>query len=159
MILAIMAIGIMFMVLSHPISDGESDSYNTSSRDGWAIASLVVGMVIVLASLITVLVLGIQVSKLKVIDRQIEMYTQENQYIELQIDVVVKTYMDWEKETYGQFGNESSIILVQLFPELKTSELINKQVEVYLKNNNTIRELKSKQINGTVTRWWLYFGS
>jgi hypothetical protein len=45
-----------------------------------------------------------------------------------------------------------------MYPDLKADTLVQKQIETYVANNNTIKELRTDKINGKVYRWWLYFG-
>ena len=35
---------------------------------------------------------------------------------------------------------------------------VQKQIEVYINNNEKIKSLKEDNITGNVKRWWLYFG-
>lgn len=60
--------------------------------------------------------------------------------------------------TYAMTAPESSITLVSLYPELKSDELVKKQIAVYQENNKKIINLKEKQIDANVAKWWLYFG-
>ena len=53
---------------------------------------------------------------------------------------------------------ENYITLVSLYPELKADALVSKQIEIYISNNEKIKELKEFKINGSIYRWWLYFG-
>lgn len=108
--------------------------------------------------LIAGIVLCINVSGGTVIDKKIAMYQKENTKIENQMDVLVSQYMKFETDTYGELKNESSITLVSLYPDLKSDELVKKQIEVYESNNKEIREMKEKKINLKVLKWWLYFG-
>lgn len=48
--------------------------------------------------------------------------------------------------------------LIYLYPESKTSDLAKKQIDVYVKNNQQIKELKSDKINNDGLKWLLYFG-
>ena len=89
---------------------------------------------------------------------KIAMYEEQNSKIEEQIDVVVKQYMEYESDTYAMTAPESSITLVSLYPELKSDELVKKQIAVYQENNKKITNLKEKQIDANVAKWWLYFG-
>lgn len=98
------------------------------------------------------------VSNSFVIADKISMYEAENQRIEEKVLATVASYMEYEEKTFEGLKNESAIELVSLFPELKSDTLINKQIEVYLENNQKIKELKETQINYSVNRWWLYFG-
>lgn len=110
------------------------------------------------ATLIATLVLSIQISNLKVIDQKIAMYQEENTKIEEQISEVVKQYQEYESGIFAEASPESAITLVALYPDLKADTLVQKQIEVYLENNETIKALKEDKINGSVKRWWLYFG-
>lgn len=112
----------------------------------------------VLVCLIAAIVLCIGVKDGAVIDEKIAMYKKENTKIENQMDVLVSQYMKFETDTYGELKNESSITLVSLYPDLKSDELVKKQIEVYESNNKEIREMKEKKINLKVLKWWLYFG-
>lgn len=112
-----------------------------------------------IVSFIVVIVLAIDVSSIKVIDRKIEMYQAENKQIEIQISECVKQYQQYETEIFTEVAPKSSVTLVALYPELKSDTLVTKQIETYVANNEKIKELKEQKINGDVYRWWLYFGS
>lgn len=110
-------------------------------------------------SLIAIVVLSIEVSGLAVIDTKIEMYEGENARIESQIAECVEQYQKYETEIFTEIDPESAITLVALYPELKADTLVSKQIDVYLENNQIIKELKESKINGDIFRWWLYFGA
>lgn len=112
----------------------------------------------VFVCLIAAIVLCIGVKDGAVIDEKIAMYQKENTKIENQMDVLVSQYMKFETDTYGELKNESSITLVSLYPDLKSDELVKKQIDVYESNNKEIREMKEKKIDLKVLKWWLYFG-
>ena len=121
----------------------------------------VIGFVGVIGSIITAIVLSINVSHLAVIDERIAMYEEENQRIEEQIAAAVSEYQSYETEIFTNTSNtntESAITLVSLYPNLKADTLVQQQIETYVENNKTIRDLKDKAIKGSVDRWWLYFG-
>ena len=109
-------------------------------------------------SFITFIVLCVNVSNLKVIDDKITMYQEENGYIESQIAECVKQYQQYETDIFTEVTPESAVTLVALYPELKADTLVSKQIDVYLANNEKIKELKASKISGDVYRWWLYFG-
>lgn len=108
--------------------------------------------------LIAGIVLCVSVTDGSVIDKKIAMYQKENTKIENQMDVLVSQYMKFETDTYGELKNESSITLVSLYPDLKSDELVKKQIDVYESNNKEIRKMKEKKIDLKVLKWWLYFG-
>lgn len=86
------------------------------------------------------------------------MYEQQNKQIKEQIDTVVKQYQEYESDTYAMTSSESSITLVSLYPELKSDELVKRQITVYQENNEKIAKLKEEQIDSNAAKWWLYFG-
>lgn len=90
---------------------------------------------------------------------KIEMYQEENEKIEEDINILVKEYMEYEKDTYKEFKTESVTTLIALFPDLKSDELVNKQINIYVENNNKIKELKEKEIDMSIGKWLLYFGN
>lgn len=95
----------------------------------------------------------------RTLESKINMCIEENENIEEDINVLVEQYMNYESDTYGNLKNESSIMLISLYPELKADILIEKQIEVYTSNNAKIKELKEKLINISNYKWWLYFGN
>ena len=92
------------------------------------------------------------------IDDKIAMYQEENAAIEESINVTVTGYMDFEASTYGELKDTDAINLVSLFPELQSDTLVQKQIEVYVTNNDIIKELKEEKINLSKLKWKLYFG-
>ena len=119
---------------------------------------MVAGAVFTVISVIVMLCLVGEVVHLSVIDNEIAMYETENNEIENQIAEVVTQYQQYEKEIFTEVASESSITLVSLYPELKSDTLVQKQIEVYTKNNEHIKTLKCEKIQGDIMRWWLYFG-
>lgn len=117
-----------------------------------------VPIVCVIVALVITGVLGVKVANLRVIDEKIAMYQEENTKIEQQIDAAVKSYQNYESHIITECAPESSITLVSLYPELQADTLVQKQIEVYIQNNKKIKDLKERDINGDVYRWWLYFG-
>ena len=92
------------------------------------------------------------------IDSKIAMYEEENESIEKSVDITVRSYMDYEASTYQEIKDEDGINLVALFPELKSDTLVQKQIEVYVANNDKIKELKEEKIDLSKAKWKLYFG-
>lgn len=116
------------------------------------------GFVACAISIVALVVLCIEVSNLSIIDAKIEMYQDENTKIEQQIADTVAKYQQYETDVITSVAPESSITLVALYPELKSDILVQKQIEVYISNNEKIKELKNTQINGNILKWWFYFG-
>lgn len=132
---------------------------NEARKDntGWFISLILFGFVTVICLFITLGFTASVVSS-KYIAEKITMYTEQNNKIEEQIDIVVKQYQEYESDTYAMTSFESSITLVSLYPDLKSDELVKKQIKVYQDNNKKITELKEEQISAKACKWWLYFG-
>ena len=154
MILVILAVGLALLV-------GGSVVYFKCRSDVEAVgfAMGVVGGIIAAVALIATLALGITVSGLPVIDDRIAMYQEENAKIEAQIAEVVQQYQQYETDIFTEVAPESAMTLVALYPELKSDSLVESQIELYINNNNQIRALREEKITGSVSKWWLYFGS
>lgn len=120
------------------------------------ITGVIATVIVVIASLFQINALV----NLTTIDEKIAMYDEQNVKIEEQIEIAVKQYQEYESGIITEIVDKSSYIsLVSLYPELKADTLVNKQIEVYLNNNQTIADLKNQKLDEKVYRWWLYFGS
>lgn len=94
----------------------------------------------------------------RTLDDKIAMYEQENAAIEQSVDVLVKDYYKHESDTYSSLTPENAVLFASAYPELQSNELATKQLEIYVDNNNKIKELKEDRINLSNNRFWLYFG-
>lgn len=151
MIFVILGICILTTILSGII-------LNKKTESDTALVSFLLSVISLGLGLITTIILGVEVSQLSVLDAQIKMYQEENTKIEQQIANVVCQYQQYETEIFITVAPEDSVSLVALYPELKSDKLVQEQINIYVANNEKIRELKEEQINGNVLRWWLYFG-
>lgn len=122
---------------------------------GLTITGGVVGVIAVIAAII-MLCCAIDGS---VIDEKISLYEETNSQIETHINNIVADYKSYENDTYEKFDGSNGTEIVNLYPELKTNELIKEQMEVYYDNQKSILSLKSQKISLKPIRWWLYFGS
>ena len=89
---------------------------------------------------------------------KIEMYQEENNQIQDSIDTIVSKYMNYENSTLKEFKSESPVTYVSLYPQLQSDELVKKQIDLYISNNNKIKELKEQEIEMKIGKWLLYFG-
>ena len=109
--------------------------------------------------LITIIIAGVymmnNVQEGKVINKKIALYEKENKELEEKIEVTVKTYMDFEKETYKELKADNYMNLVNLYPELKSDKLVQKQISTYQNNKNKIIELELEKINVKKSKCWL----
>lgn len=95
-------------------------------------------------------------AEMYVIDGKIEMYQQENTKIEEQMTSIIQDYKGYEERTIKNIADMEKMVL--RFPELKTSELVSKQMDIYVKNNDEIKKLKKDKIDSKIGKWLLYFG-
>lgn len=117
-----------------------------------------VGIFVLSVSLLATLGVGISYTDHMTIDDKIDLYKRENANIESQVSAIVSEYMDFETETLVQLKNESPIVLVNLYPELKSDALVEKQIALYMENNCTIKSLECERLKYRVYAWWLFFG-
>lgn len=136
--------------------------YAVKHRLDWDDPTWLVGVVFdgvaILGIMITMLVLGSTLAGAPAIDQKIEMHEIENNRIETVIKTEVQNYLEHEHDTYVQIGNEDVEVLVIRYPELRSNELVQQQLQILRENNNTIRQLKTEKIDLIKVRWWLYFG-
>lgn len=73
------------------------------------------------------------------IDEKISMYESENKSIETSISTIVENYKDYEKEIFENVKQDSYVtIAMQMYPELKSNDLVKNQIDVYTKNNEKL---------------------
>lgn len=147
-----LAVTIFFVVKG--IKKDKSDNGDGGLSFGVAFIAGIVSMIF----LSWVFVLIYKVGTGYTIDNKIAMYEEENASIEESIDVTVRSYMDFEASTYGELKDKDAMDLISLFPELKSDTLVQKQIEVYVANNDKIKELKEEKIDLSKSKWKLYFG-
>ena len=94
-----------------------------------------------------------------VIPNKIAMYQEENVIIEERVSSTVAKYMEYEKDIiYEVAPSDDAMTLISLYPELGSDELIKEEINVYISNNNKIRELKDTELNKSIYKFLLYFG-
>ena len=128
-----------------------------NDEDLWQIIGWTASFLFILSLIILFICIGKLIS-FRVIDDKIELYKKQNKNIEEKIELVVKEYKDFEKDTFTNLKADSYITLVNLYPELKSDEMVKRQIDLYEKNNEKITTLKEEKINRTIYRWWVYFG-
>lgn len=93
-----------------------------------------------------------------VLDEKIALYQVENEKIELIVEEVIENYKNYESNFYMDFSTEDLITTIFNYPELKSDELLQQQIELYIDNNNQIKNLQKEKLDCKVLAWWLYFG-
>ena len=93
------------------------------------------------------------------VDKKILMYEEENKKIEEKVKDTVRVYMNYEQETYNNLVKDADLTtLLVVYPDLNSNELVKSEINVYIENSKTIKEMKSTQLTKSILNWWLYFG-
>lgn len=91
------------------------------------------------------------------IDKKIEVYVEENKKIEKDVSAIVSNYLDHESSAFKEITNNPEVLAV-VFPELKSNEIVSKQIDLYIKNNEKIKDLKLEQVTREWYEFLLFFG-
>ena len=105
-----------------------------------------------------ILFVGMLYSGIITIDERINLYETENTKIEQRVEFAIESYKEYESDTLKEFDfGENMDIVIAHYPELKTNELVKDQIDIYVKNNQKIKELKEAKLDYTIEGWWLFF--
>lgn len=144
MILVITGIVFLLMILGFSIDAEEVGAF------------FLLGIII---CIIAIIALTCGVVRERTINSKIEMYQEENLIIENKVKETVKAYMNFEEKTYKELVKDADLTtLVIKYPELNSNELVKTEINLYVENNNKIKQLKEEKIDLTIKKWWLYFG-
>jgi len=114
---------------------------------------------IIIIGVIANIILLTNIASENVIDNKIIMYQEENTRIENEIDDIVNAYMLFENDTLKNLKVEgSTMTLATFYPELKSNELVQRQIEIHTDNNSKIKNLREKKIELGTKKWLVYFG-
>lgn len=149
----IIVIFMIFLIVAIGFFIHASHDMNEAGLDGGVLFSIFAGLTFIVA-----MVLLIELTSIKPIPAKIDMYMQENEKIEAQIAECVTNYQKHEEKIFTEVAPENAITLASLYPELKSDALVKQQINIYIANNEKIKELKNEELNASAFRWWLYFG-
>lgn len=112
-----------------------------------------------LSLVFSVLVIGISFAYVDAfnVDKKIEIYKEENKKIEQDVSTIVNNYQNHENDTFKGIIDNPTVLAV-VCPELKSNELVSKQIDLYIKNNQKIKDLKITKASKDVYEFLLYFG-
>lgn len=121
---------------------------------GW----VAVGGILTFIAAVGLIVCAMSISKVPEYNKKIEVYETEMQTIQVTINDVVANYLDHEKETYAALTPENAIIFASIYPELSSSTLVQRQLEIYNQYLVSIKNCKLALAEVSTAKWWLYFG-
>ena len=152
MILVLLAVfAVVFIISCHMLNR------NYEPAELWlgVVFASIIGLCIFV---IVTIALFVKVTDGRLLQAKIDMYEAENQKIEQDISNLVNQYMAHEGDVVDKVSNESSLTLVNLYPDLKSSDLVKQEIEIHTKNSAKIKKLKEQQIDTRNYKLWLYFG-
>ena len=163
MLIVLFAIFLLMIIIGVLLGSWANERYYEGTE---FIASCGIVIGCIAESIVVCCIIGcaIGISQLKVADRKIQMYEEENNNIQNQVAEIVKSYQDYEQNTYTEslknidISNTDVVVLSQLYPDIKSNEMVSKQIQIYQDNNNKIKEIKEEKLNNEICKWWLYFG-
>ena len=150
MVLAALVIGIILIIVGGIINAKRYDEqgYVYQVVGGFLLGSAVIGLIIC----------GGIIGAVPEYNKQIEVYETEMTTIQETINDVVANYLDHEKDTYAELTPENAVIFASIYPELSSSGLVNRQLEIYNEYLVSIKNCKLKLAGISTAKWWLYFG-
>lgn len=151
MVLAALVVGITLMIIGGII---KARSHYDDAGYGYQ----VVGGIVVAFAVLGLIICGSIIGKVPEYNKQIEVYETEMQTIQETINDVVANYLNHEKDTYAALTPENAVIFASIYPELSSSELVKRQLEIYNEYLVSIKNCKLDLAGVSTAKWWLYFG-
>lgn len=153
MILVFLVLGIILTAIGIVIAVREDD-WDRST----VLVSLISGIPIILVSLIALMICIAPITSQKAIDNKIAFYEEENQRIESSVTIIVKSYLRHEEIVYDNMSIDDVQAYLVIYPDLKSNEIVAKQIDILTSNNEKVKELKSERADISTYKWWVYFG-
>lgn len=152
MVLAALVIGIILIVVGG-ILNLRYDSYEEKG-----ICWVAIGGILIFIAAIGIIVCAVSISRVPEYKNKIEVYETEMTAIQESINDVVVNYLEHEKDTYAALTPENAVIFASIYPELSSSTLVQRQLEIYNQYLVSIKNCKLALAEVSTARWWLYFG-
>lgn len=150
MVIIFLVVGIVLIMIASEIARRTGNYF----LDYWF---GVLGVIATIINGLTAVVLCTLIACGFALDTKIDIYVKENAEINTTIETYVESYKEHEKTTFGTTTDTVDIIL--MYPELKSDELISKQLDIYMENKKHIINLELEKANVSIYRRILYFGS
>ena len=138
MLIVLFIIFLLMIIIGILLFKWTNKGYDHEGLCLFATCEITLGCIIEFIVVSFIIVCAFGISQLKVADIKIAMYEEENIKIEQYIATIVKDYINYEKDTYKiaseQIDSSSLLVLTELYPDLKSNELVKKQIDVYTEN-------------------------
>lgn len=116
-----------------------------------------IGIILFVVITISLIRVGIIYGKCQIIDEQIAIYQEENTKIENTINEIITNYQEYEKDIFDNVVDLNPTLIVNMFPELKSDQLVLEQIKIYNENNKEIKKLRKDKTIEKIYKWWLFF--
>lgn len=154
MLILVFVVSIIFIIAGNIVHNKCSGTFKGFGSDICILCSIIVTL-----TAIGIIFCGIQLSERMIIDDKISLFMEENTKIEQQIFDIVEGYKEYESGVFRDVSESvDPAVVVSLYPELKSDELVKPQIELYISNNAAIKELQLDKLRLKPIAWWLYFG-
>ena len=109
----------------------------------------------------TIIVLGILILNVQRNDERIAVLIEQNELIEARVTTTVLAYLDHESDIYASILNSPDtvdvLLLVTTMPTLSSNVLVQREIDLYISNNNKIRDYRLESVNLKTYRWLIHF--
>lgn len=92
-------------------------------------------------------------------DKEIAVLEERNELVLKQIEPIINRYLLYESETLEKVKISSeNIIALSMYPELKGNEFLKSQIDIVVKNQDGITNLKLRKARLNVFKLWIFMG-
>lgn len=92
-------------------------------------------------------------------DKKIAVLEERNELVLKQIEPIVNRYLLYESETLEKVKiNNENIIGLSMYPELKGNEFLKSQIDIIVKNQDEITQLKLSKAELNAYKLWIFMG-
>ena len=128
------------------------------SYEGKGAGWVAIGGILTFIAAVGIIVCAVSISRVPEYKNKIEVYETEMTTIQESINDVVVNYLEHEKDTYAALTPENAVIFASIYPELSSSTLVQRQLEIYNQYLVSIKNCKLALAEVSTARWGLYFG-
>ena len=92
---------------------------------------------------------------------RLAIYEEQNKNVLEQLEPLVNKYMDFEKDTFKDLkpSSENLLLLSQTYPELKSDTFVQTQINIILKNQRKITDLRLSIASLNAYKLWIGVGA
>lgn len=117
------------------------------------------GIVFSIIIFIAILVAGIKYNSIKsTANAQLEVLNSQNEIVLKQIEPLVQQALSYESDTYKEFKltPENIVAFGSMYPQLQANSFIQSQINIIVKNQKEIKDLKLRIASLNAYRLWLF---